>query len=64
MRELCLIETREVVKVHADFVYPPIPDRRWDWSAVTDDYDGEGSPCGHGRTEPDAITDLLEQLEV
>lgn len=44
-------------------VFPPIPDRRFDWSAVDrDTYDGEGSPIGWGRTEQDAIDDLLSQL--
>lgn len=45
------------------FVHPPIPDRRCDWSAVTEDYDGPGSPIGYGRTEAAAIADLLEQIE-
>jgi len=42
---------------------PPIPDRRNDWSAVTKDYDGPGSPIGWGRTRIEAITDLVEQIE-
>jgi hypothetical protein len=41
---------------------PPIPDRRYDWSAVTDDYE-PGHPVGHGETEEAAIADLVEQLE-
>ncbi|HLK83131.1 MAG TPA: hypothetical protein VKT99_16780 [Xanthobacteraceae bacterium] len=40
----------------------PIPDRRFDWSAVTEDYD-LGSPAGYGRTEQEAIDDLLMQIE-
>lgn len=46
--------------------YPPIPIRFLDWSAVFDDYDGaEDSHCpiGHGRTEQEAIADLLDQVE-
>jgi hypothetical protein len=43
-------------------IYPPIPDRRFDWSAVTDDYD-LGSPIGYGATEAQAVADLVEQLE-
>jgi hypothetical protein len=35
----------------------PIPDRRFDWTAVTDNYD-LGSPIGYGRTEAEAIADL------
>jgi hypothetical protein len=49
------------IKTH--FVYPPIPVRCCDWSAVDDDtYDGDG-PVGWGATEAEAIEDLLEQME-
>lgn len=41
-------------------VYPPIPDRRFDWSAVRDGYE-PGNPIGWGRTEKEAIADLLQQ---
>jgi hypothetical protein len=52
------------VKIKTHFVYPPIPDRRFDWSAVDDEiYDGEGCAIGYGPTEQAAIADLLEQLE-
>jgi hypothetical protein len=55
------------MKIRTSFDYPPIPDRRFDWSAVDDDtYDGaEDSHCpiGHGATEQEAIADLLDQLE-
>lgn len=51
------------MKIRTEYVYPPIPDRRFDWSAVDDDsYDGHGSPIGYGRTEQEAIDDLKEQL--
>lgn len=53
------------IRTHYEF--PPIPDRRFDWSAIDDDtYDGaEDSHCpiGRGRTEQEAIDDLLEQLD-
>lgn len=49
------------IKIRTEHVYPPIPARTMDWSAVTDDYDA-GHPIGWGRTEQDAITDLMEQL--
>jgi hypothetical protein len=42
------------------FEHPPIPIRNYDWSAVRQDYD-EGDPIGTGRTEQDAINDLLLQ---
>jgi hypothetical protein len=50
-------------KIKTNNVYPPIPDRRFDWCAVTDNYDGEGSPIGWGRTEEDAIEDLVAEIE-
>ena len=40
----------------------PIPDRSFDWSAVTEDYD-LGHPIGYGRTEAEGINDLILQLE-
>jgi hypothetical protein len=43
------------------FVYPPIPLRNLDWSAVTDNYEG-GDPMGWGETEQEAIADLQNQL--
>lgn len=39
----------------------PIPDRRYDWSAVTDSYE-PGMPVGYGATEEAAIQDLLELI--
>jgi hypothetical protein len=43
---------------------PPIPFRGCDWSAIDDrTYDGPGSPIGYGRTEDEAIADLLSQLD-
>jgi len=52
------------MRIVTEHVYPPIPDRRWDWSAVDDEtYDGPGSPIGYGPTEAAAIADLLETIE-
>lgn len=45
------------------FVYPPIPDRRWDWSAVTEDYE-PGAPHGDGPTKWAAVADLMEELSM
>jgi hypothetical protein len=56
------IRVHELPKIITKFEYPPIPDRRFDWSAVTEDYD-LGSPVGHGATKAKAEADLLEQLE-
>jgi len=58
----------EPVAVRTTFEYPPIPDRRWDWSAIDDDTydgapDGPRCPVGQGATEAEAIADLMEQLD-
>jgi len=44
-------------EIITEFIYPPIPIRDYDWSAITNDYD-EGDPIGYGRTEQEAIEDL------
>lgn len=50
------------LKIRLEYVYPPIPDRRFDWSAVLDGYEG-GDPQGSGPTKWDAVRDLIDQLE-
>lgn len=45
-----------------EHIYPPIPDRRFDYQAVFDGYE-PGDPIGHGPTEQAAIDDLHEQLD-
>jgi hypothetical protein len=40
-------------------IFPPIPLRQFDWSAVRDGYE-PGDNQGFGKTEPEAIGDLLE----
>lgn len=52
-------------KIETDYWPKPIPMRRFDWTATFDDYDGAEdsrtrSEIGYGRTEADAIADLLE----
>ena len=47
-------------KIITSFDYPPIPIRDYDWSAIREDYD-EGDLIGTGRTEQDAINDLVFQ---
>lgn len=49
------------MKIRTSFDNPPIPDRSFDWSAVTEDYD-MGHPIGHGSTEAEAIADLESQI--
>jgi hypothetical protein len=59
------------VKIETSFVYPPIPTRKFDWQATTENYDAElvdgewvsSHPIGHGATEQEAIDDLKQQLE-
>lgn len=50
------------MKIITEFVYPPIPIRSFDWSAVTDNYEG-GDPIGRGATEQEAIADLTTQID-
>lgn len=52
----------EYRKIITNFVYPPIPDRSNDWSAVYEGYDG-GDPMGWGPTEEAAIEDLKQWHE-
>jgi hypothetical protein len=47
-------------KIITTFDYPPIPIRNYDWSAVREGYD-EGDLIGHGKTEQEAIDDLVCQ---
>ena len=51
------------IKTH----YNPVPDQdpNWNWSAYDGEtYDGSpGQPVGYGKTEADAIDDLLECME-
>lgn len=55
---------RTAIDVRTSHVYPPIPIRDYDWSAVDDKtFDGPGSSQGWGRTEAAAIADLIEQIQ-
>ena len=47
-------------KIITSYVYPPIPIRNYDWSAIREDYE-PGDLIGTGRTEQDAIDDLVGQ---
>lgn len=57
------------MKIVTHCIFPPIPDRRWDWQAVTDEYDGAPDApwwrkiAGYGSTEEEAIADLEAELE-
>ena len=43
-------------KIVTNYIYPPIPQRHFDWLAHYDDPEG---PTGYGPTEQDAIDDLV-----
>ena len=75
-RRASIIATRQEIDLSTNFVYPPIPIRSHDWSAIDANtydasYEGEDesgsvwrcSPSGTGATEAEAIADLIEQLE-
>lgn len=48
------------MKIVTSCQYPPIPTREWDWLAY---FDGrEEGPQGWGRTEQEAIDDLIENF--
>lgn len=57
------------MKIITTYAPPPIPDRRFDWNAIDDDtYDGAEDSrtrdqIGYGRTEAEAIADLLQIIE-
>ena len=48
-------------KIETSYWAKPIPDRRFDWSAIQSGYES-GAPIGYGKTEAEAVNDLLEQL--
>lgn len=53
-----------MLRLRTTSVYPPIPDRRFDWTAVDDaTYDGPPCPVGYGPTEDAAISDLLMEMD-
>lgn len=45
-------------KIVTSFIYPPIPIRSFDWCAYRDGQEELGG-YGYGRTEQEAIDDLL-----
>lgn len=54
-----------VLRIITKHVFPPIPDRRFDWSAIDDaTYDGPGCKIGIGPSEAEAVADLIRQLEI
>jgi hypothetical protein len=74
-RRVCLLANRREIWLSTNPVFPPIPTRAYDWSAIdanTHDvggYDGETgcayttSPQGSGETEQEVIDSLFTELE-
>ena len=50
------------MKIRTSHWLKPIPLRDFDWEAVDEDTYDEGEPVGLGRTEKEAIADLIDQL--
>lgn len=50
------------MRIVTEYIFPPIPDRRFDWSAIDDDTYEPGNPIGFGATKEEAISDLREQI--
>lgn len=46
-------------KIVTEYVYPPIPERQFDWIATYEGYE-PGEPIGYGSTEAEAIRDLKD----
>ncbi len=49
------------IHIKTQHVFPPIPNRNFDWSACLDGRE-ESGPYGQGATEHIAVADLVEQL--
>lgn len=49
-------------KIKTSHVYPPIPVRQFDWCAYWDGTEESGQ-YGYGRTEAEAIADLITNYE-
>jgi hypothetical protein len=47
--------------IRTSYDRPPVPTKEYDWSAVSDNYEG-GDKIGRGSTEALAVTDLLREL--
>jgi len=50
-----------LLKISLDYIFPPIPIRRFDWCAYLEDHQ-EGDPMGWGKTRYEAVIDLMENM--
>lgn len=48
-------------KIVLEYIYPPIPDRRFDWRAHLED--SEKGLYGWGKTKYEAIKELIQQID-
>lgn len=55
-------KAKVVRDIELTFVYPPIPERNYDWQATRKGWE-PGELYGQGRTPVLALADLLEQEE-
>lgn len=72
-RWVSLLSNHERIELSTSAVFPPIPTRKFDWSAIDrNTYDpcgDEDCACrqslhqGSGSTEAEAIDDLFDQME-
>jgi len=53
---------QNMTDIVTSYICPPIPFRNYDWCATYDGYE-PGEPIGYGRTEQEAILDLLERRD-
>ena len=49
-------------KIVTHHEFPPIPVRSFDWTAHYDGFE-EAGPYGYGKTEAEAVNDLVENCE-
>jgi hypothetical protein len=52
-----------LVSVSVEFVYPPIPSRRWDYCARFSNDEREQPDYGWGASAEDAIDDLVRSYD-
>lgn len=57
------VKVIEGFRIVTEFVYPPIPIRNFDWCAIPEGYE-PSDPMGYGRTEQDAIDELIDLLMI
>ncbi len=64
--QIATSETVATPKIKTEYWAKPIPPRNFDWCAYrdSDEPNDDGQMmCGYGKTEQEAIADLLEQIE-